>query len=150
VRLREASGVTFDNNLQEILLRSAAPPLEAFTGNIWHEPLPLEYAREDTPLVTLLRHALKAAGVETHPSNSGVSARLLYAPRAVLAVLVNESTSDAQRRITVAGRAVDVPVPAQRSSLVLFERATGRVIAESGRPARNSRASRPAVEGATK
>jgi hypothetical protein len=50
VRLREATGVTFDRNLQESLLRSVAPPLESFAGNIWHEPLPLDHAREDEPL----------------------------------------------------------------------------------------------------
>jgi len=136
VRLREAtrwasSGVTFDRNLQESLLRSVAPPLESFAGNIWHEPLPLEHAREDEPLVALLDRALTAAGVETHPSHNGVAARLLQAPRAVLVVLVNETTEDAQRRITVAGRTVDIPVAAQRSRLVLFERATGRVVIET-------------------
>lgn len=129
VRLRERAGVTFDHNLQESLLRSAASPLESFAGNIWHEPLPLEHAREDEPLVALLGGALTAAGVETHPSNNGVAARLLHAPRAILAVLVNETTTDAQRRITVAGRTVDIPVAAERSHLVLFERATGKVIA---------------------
>jgi len=48
----------------------------------------------------------------------------------VLAVFINDSAQDAQRRVTIAGHAMDVPVPAGRSRLMLFERATGRVIAQ--------------------
>jgi hypothetical protein len=120
VRFHEMSpfgSVTFDRNLQESLL----------TG----PTLPLEYAREDQPLVSLLREALAAAGVQANPSDDGVAVRLLVAPRAVLAVFVNETAHDAQRRITVAGRAVDVAVPAGRSRLMLFDRAAGNVIAQT-------------------
>lgn len=138
VQLREASrwGVaTFDRNLRENLLRSDAPPLESLTGNVWHEPLPLEHAREDEPLAALFAAALTAAGVPAHPSNTLVAVRLLSAPRAVLAVAVNETTTDVRRRVTVAGRAVDIPVAALRSRLVLFERATGNVIIQTpGQP----------------
>ncbi|HEY8132293.1 MAG TPA: hypothetical protein VII12_10390, partial [Thermoanaerobaculia bacterium] len=105
---------TFDRDLQESLLRGST--------------LPLEYAREDQPLVALLREALAAAGVQTHPSDSGVAVRLLDAPRAVLAIFINETSKDAQRRVTVAGHRIDVTVPAGRSRLLLFDRATGRVI----------------------
>jgi hypothetical protein len=73
--------------------------------------------------------ALEAAGIETHPSDERVAARLLHAPRAILAVVVNEGAEDARRRLTVEGRAVEIPVPAGRSRLVLFERGTGRVLA---------------------
>lgn len=39
------------------------------------------------------------------------------------------SAEDARRRLTVEGRAVEIPVRAGRSRLVLFERGSGRVLA---------------------
>ncbi|HVR44635.1 MAG TPA: hypothetical protein VMS56_14460 [Thermoanaerobaculia bacterium] len=122
---------TFDRNLQESLLRSLAPPLEALEGNVWHEPLPLEHAREDDPIVNLLAAALDAAGIATHPSRSGISARLLDAPRSILAVLVNETAEDGERVITVAGRELAIAVRAGRSRLLLFDRASGSLIAQT-------------------
>ena len=134
VELREtagASSATFDGNLRESLLRSEAPPLGALNGNVWHEPLPLEHAREDEPLAALLERAFAAAGVAAHPSTAGVSARLLYAPRAVFGVFINETAADARRTVTLGGRAIEIPVAAGRSRLVLFDRATGAVIAQT-------------------
>jgi hypothetical protein len=106
------SGATFDRNLRESLLAG--------------ETLPVEYAREDEPLVALLHDALSIPSTD-----GGVTVRLLDAPRAVLAVFVNESAHDAQRRITIAGRAIDVAVPAGRARLMLFERETGKVLADT-------------------
>lgn len=140
VRLREPTSwtggwATFDRDLHESLRRSLAPPLRDLSGAVWHEPLPLEHAREDEPLALLLAAALAAAGVDTHPSSGGVAARLLIAPRAVLAVCVNETGVDARRRLTIEGRAVEIPVAAERSRLVLFERGTGKVlVASPGEP----------------
>lgn len=135
VRFREETPrggwATFDRDLREQIRRSLAPPLESFDGAVWHEPLPLEFAREDEPLAALLGAALDAAGVSTQPSDAHVVARLLYAPRAVLAVVVNETAADARRRLTVAGRAWEVPVGALRSRLVLFDRGTGEVLAST-------------------
>lgn len=124
VAFRE-EGATFDRDLSEALLRSTLPRSD------WHEPLPLEFAREEAPLVRLLERAFASAGIETHPSGSGVIARLLYAPRAIFGVFVNDTASDAQRRVTIAGAAVDVGVPAGGSRLVLWERATGRIVVQS-------------------
>jgi hypothetical protein len=118
-------GATFDRNLQESLLRSTEPRTATC------EPLPLEYAREEEPLVRLLANALAAAGVTTHPSDTPVAARLLYAPRAILGVVVNDNAEDAVRRLTVAGREVDIPVRAGRMRLVLFERTSGRELAST-------------------
>ena len=124
VAFRE-DGATFDRSLQETLLRSALPR----TG--WHEPLPLEHAREAEPLIELLRRAFTAAGIETHPSDTGVLARLLVAPRAIFGVFVNDSDSDAMRRVSIAGNAVDVSVPAGRSRLVLWDRSSGRIVVQT-------------------
>ncbi|MGH9457371.1 MAG: hypothetical protein ACRD2J_06990 [Thermoanaerobaculia bacterium] len=134
VRLHETSrwgGATFDRNLQESLLRSLAPPLDRFEGNVWHEPLPLEHAREDEPLVALLAAAFEGARIETHPSTSGIAARLLHTPSVTFAVLVNETARDGERAITVAGREVLLRVPAGRSRLMLFDRGTAEVLAST-------------------
>ena len=96
---------------------------------MWHEPLPLELAREAEPMAALLGAALDAAHVAVSPSDTNVVARVLSAPRAHLVVCVNETAEDAVRRVQVDGRALDVPVPAGRTRLVLVERATGKVLA---------------------
>jgi hypothetical protein len=121
--------VTFENLAQHWLRRGTEASPVALTGNVWHEPLPLDFARETEPLDALLAAALKAAGVPTHPAADGVSARVLLAPKSVLVVCVNETPSAARRRVLVEGRAVDIPVEALRSRLVLFERGTGKVVA---------------------
>ena len=120
---------TFDRGLQETLLRGEGAQRQ--TGNIWHEPLPLEHAREEEPVSRLLARALSASGVETHPSTTGVTARLLTAPRSILGVFVNDTSTNATRRVRVNGKDVDISVPAGRARLVLFERATGRVIVQT-------------------
>jgi hypothetical protein len=126
---------TFDRDLREQLERGAGPALDSMAGNVWHEPLPLEFAREEEPLAALLAAALVAAGVETQPSEDRVAARLLHAPRAVLAVVVNENAAAARRALTVEGVRYEVPVAAGRSRLALFERGTGRLlVATSGEP----------------
>ena len=118
-------GATFDRNLQESLLRSELP------GTEWHEALPLEHAREAEPLRELLGRAFAAAGVEMHPSDSDVFARLLVAPRSIFGVFINDSASDAIRRMTIAGKPVDVSVPAGRSRLVLWDRSSGRIVVQT-------------------
>jgi hypothetical protein len=96
---------------------------------VWHEPLPLELAREREPLARLLEAALDAAGVPTHPSDVPVAARVLLAPEAALVVCVNETAAEAVRRVTVDGASFNVPVKAYRARLALVERRTGRVLA---------------------
>ncbi len=120
---------TFEGLLSEKMRRSSNPEPTKLEGAVWHEPLPLEFARETEPLVTLLGAALQAAGVETQPSETRIVARLLKAPRATLAVCANETAGAGVRRMTVDGRAFDVPVGAGRARLVLFEKGTGRVLA---------------------
>ncbi|MGE5127184.1 MAG: hypothetical protein ACM3PV_12905 [Betaproteobacteria bacterium] len=124
-----ARTVTFEGLAQEKMRRAPGASPAVLTGNVWHEPLPLEFARETEPLVALLGAALRAAGVETQPGEGGVAARLLVAPKAILAGVVNETPVDARRRLTVEGRLVEIPVGAFRGRLVLFERGTGKVLA---------------------
>jgi hypothetical protein len=125
----EARRVTFENLAQHWLKRGTKAGPAALAGSVWHEPLPLDFARETEPLDALLSAALKAAGVATHPAPDGVAARVLLAPKAALVACVNETPRPVRRRVLVDGKPVDVPVEAYRSRLVLFERGTGKVLA---------------------
>ena len=121
--------VTFENLAQHWLRRATTASSSTLKGGVWHEPLPLDFAREAEPLDALLAAALHSAGVGTHPAPDGVAARVLVAPKAILVACVNETPSAARRRVIVEGKPVEIPVEALRSRLALFERGTGRVIA---------------------
>jgi hypothetical protein len=118
---------TFDGQLGE-RIRKGPGAFDAAAA-VWHEPLPLEFAREPEPLAALLGAALKSAGVLVHPSDDRVTARVLVAPRALLVTCVNETAVAAQRRVTISGKLRTIPVAAGRARLVLFERATGKLLA---------------------
>ena len=120
--------VTFESLAQHWLRRGTKAGLTSLAGNVWLEPLPLDFARETEPLDALLAAALKAAGVPTHPAADGVAARVLVAPKAVLVVCVNETPSALGRRVVVEGRSVEISVGASRSRLVVFEKGTGKVL----------------------
>jgi hypothetical protein len=120
--------VTFEGLKIENMRRGLGPSLSSFGGSLWHEPLPLEFARETEPLARLLTAALAAAQVETSPTDSLVTTRVLMAPKAALVVLANERPSDARRRVTVLGKGYEIPVAAYGSRLVLIERVSGRVV----------------------
>jgi len=122
---------TFEGLAQERMRRAGKPSLAALTGSVWHEPLPLELAREVEPITALLGAALRAAGIETHPGSGGVAARILVAPKAVLVVVVNETPDATRRRLRVEGRTLEVPVAALGARLALFERGSGKLIALS-------------------
>jgi hypothetical protein len=123
--------VTFDGRLSESLRCSELPRSKLSEGSVWHEPLPLDLAREPEPLRALLEGALLAAKVDVQPSEIPVTARVLLAPKAALVVCANETSARATRRIVVDGRAFDVPLPALRSRLVLVERPSGRIVAST-------------------
>ncbi len=121
--------VSFEGLMIENLRRSLKPDLTAFEGNLWHEPLPLEFAREREPLAQLLGAALEAAGVSTQPSELPIAARVLLAPSAALVVCVNEMPENALRRVHVGSMAFDVPVPAYGARMALVERSSGKLLA---------------------
>jgi endoglucanase len=77
-----------------------------------------EVAREDGPLIAFLRDKL-----HQEPGDAGVATRFLEAPQARLAVYVNDTSSDQRRG--------DVAIPALRSRLILYQRATGKVLADT-------------------
>jgi hypothetical protein len=122
---------TFDDKIGEVVKRATKAEPKERSGNVWHEPLPVELAREPAVLAGFLEAVLKAAGIATHPTDTRVVARVLEAPRAFLAVCVNETAEDATRRVTIEGKAIDIPVLAGRARLVLVERGTGKLLAST-------------------
>ncbi len=128
----ESGTISFDGLLQESTRRADRPTVAKLEGAVWHEPLPIELAREREPLARLLEAALAAAGVPTMPPSDpkewGVAARVLVAPRAALVAVINERAEPASRRIIVDGRAYAVPVRAYGARLALVDRATGDVV----------------------
>jgi hypothetical protein len=122
---------TFDDKIGEVVKRGTKAEPKERAGNVWHEPLPLELAREPAVVAGFLEAVLKAAGIQTHPTETRVVARVLEAPKAFLAVCVNETAEDATRRVTIEGRPLDIPVLAGRARLVLVERGTGQVLAST-------------------
>ena len=127
--------LAFEGLMTENIERGLGPELASFDGNVWHEPLPLELARQREPLVRLLEAALRAAHVPTHPSSVPVAARVLLAPRSALVVMVNETPEDVSRSVRVDGWAYDVPAKAYGARMLLVERETGRVLtATPGEP----------------
>jgi hypothetical protein len=124
--------VTFDQNAGEWLRKSAsrgAPPDPA-TG-LWHEPLPLDLAREEEPLREVLAAALRAAGAATSPATQPLTATVWRTPHGALITVVNETAADGTRRITVDGRDFDVVVAAGRARCVFVDRRTGAIVADS-------------------
>ncbi len=121
-----ASGsVAFENQLQETALRSERASngsLVANAAGIWHEPLPLELARDREPLVRLLEAALKQANVPTMPGEWGVAARVLYAPKSALVVVVNERPEAATRKVTVGDKSIDVEVAPFGAKILIVDR----------------------------
>ena len=120
--------LAFEGLLQESLRRADKPSVASLAGAVWHEPLPIELAREREPLVKLLEAALAGARVPTSPGEWGVAARALVAPRAILLTVINERPERAVRRVNAEGMAFDVPVAALGARLVLVDRATKRVV----------------------
>jgi len=143
VAMHEKSGwgptgwVAFEGLLQESARRSekASHGRLAAEDPVWHEPLPLELARDREPLVKLLEAALTTAKVPVSRSDSGITGRVLLAPKAALLAVVNERPEPATRRLMVDGRPIDVAVGARGASLVLVDRPSGKPIVTTATPA---------------
>lgn len=127
-----SGGVAFEALAQERARRADGPSLSPghLPKDLWHEPLPLELARDREPLVRLLRAALTEARVNTSPDDGvgGVAGRALTTSKVALLIAVNERAESATRRLMVDGRAFDLAVPPRRARVLLVDRKTGRTI----------------------
>lgn len=126
----EWGDVAFEDLAQETVLRAAIGTHVDAKTPVWHEPLPLELARDREPLVRLLRSALEVAKVKPAfvTAEPGVAGRVLLGPRHALVVLVNERADDAKRKLLVDGHTVELSVAAQATTLAVVERATGKIV----------------------
>jgi hypothetical protein len=121
--------LAFEGLMTENFERSLKPEPLGFNGGLWHEPLPLELARQREPLVRLLETVLAAAGVAVDRSQSPIASRVLLSPRAALIVIVNEMPEDAIRRVRVDGVSFDLPVSAFGARLALVDRQMSQLVA---------------------
>lgn len=123
---------TFDQNagewLRKGLARGVAPSKDA---EVWSEPLPLEFAREEEPLRALLKAALDAAGVATSPAEQPMTATVCLARDVALVTVVNETAVDGTRRVAIDGKPLDVVVAAGRARCLLVDRKSLAAIADS-------------------
>lgn len=119
--------VTFDGGRSEWLRAADGPPLTELDHGPWHEPLPLEFAREPGALRRLLGAALTAAGVEARPGAEPLTLAVLPTRTHALVVAVNESSSEAARPIAVGAFRGELRVPAGGTRALLIELATGAV-----------------------
>jgi hypothetical protein len=123
--------VTFDQTLNQSL-RAGTPtfdPNSAMQSKIWHEGLPLDYAREEGPLASLLELALKTAGVSAADQDHPATHRILKSSKSHLVGVVNESPVEAARTFSGESYRIDLSAMPGRSSLRLVDAATGKTLA---------------------
>ncbi|MFN0205360.1 MAG: hypothetical protein ACKVS6_03500 [Planctomycetota bacterium] len=127
--------LTFEDNRGQWLRRSNKTEPINFKNPIWHEPLPVEFARERQALRQLLHAAIVNAGIEIPSlSNIGVSTRVLETQKVSLIMCVNETSAGAEKLVKTAGRDVKVNVAAGRSRFLLIDKQSGSVLADSENP----------------
>ncbi len=127
--------VTFGSEKPEHLLKSVSAPLDTLKGNILDEPLPLEMAKQNRPLINMLAAVMKYAGIKPHLFGSPLMSRVLYTGDAALIVCVNESSASLSRVVSVSDYKYEIPVEAGRSRLVLVNLKDGKIIVDTkGKP----------------
>lgn len=122
--------VTFDNQQNEFIKKCGRESLYS-TGNIFHEPLPIELAKEKEPLILLLRKILNESGFDYSFSAEPVSTSILAFNDKAFIVLVNESTTAAQREIILNGFKIKTVVEAGSSKILIADKTNGRILVES-------------------
>jgi hypothetical protein len=127
---KSESTITFDSQQSEFIKKCSAEKFYS-SGNIYHEPLPVELAREKKPLTDLLKHALNLSGVKYQFYNEPLSTNILYMKNHILVVCLNESSSNASRELTILDFKFTVNLNAGQSKLLLIERTSGKIIAET-------------------
>ncbi|MDR2697429.1 MAG: glycoside hydrolase family 5 protein [Holophagales bacterium] len=122
---------TFDQTLSQSLRAgtSVFEPDAPQSSNLWHEGLPLDYAREEEPLVSLLGLALKAAGIQAGYQDHPATSRILKNNKTHLVGVVNESSREARREFAGGNYRVDLKAMSGRSALCLIDSITGKILA---------------------
>ena len=97
--------------------------------NLWHEGLPLDYAREDYFLFHLISRALQVTGIRTWNQRDPATSRVLKNDKVHLVGVVNESSNEVSRTFSEKKYSVDITVKPGRSSFYLIDPSTGKVLA---------------------
>ena len=122
--------VTFDNQQSEFIKKSIADKFYE-SGNIMHEPLPIELAREKESLILLLKNSLVASGIKSQFFDEPLTTGILYLKDYALIICVNESSNNINRQLTIDNKPLIIDVNAGESKLLLFERQSGKIISET-------------------
>lgn len=123
--------LTFDDNRGQWLRKSTAKAPADFVKNIWHEPLPVEFAREPSALRTLLMNVCRKVEIAFQESTFPLTFRVLEFQKATLVIAVNETPDDLERTVRLHERPLTVSVKAGRSKLILIERDKGTIVAST-------------------
>lgn len=122
--------VTFDNQQSEFIKKSAAEKIYSI-NNIYHEPLPLELAREKEPLIKLLKYIFDISNVKYQFGETPISTNLLEMKDHFLVVLVNESSTNINKNLKIDNFSSNVLIKTGQSKLLLIDKQTGTIISET-------------------
>ncbi len=122
--------VTFDNQQNEFIKKCDRENLYS-VGNIFHEPLPIELAREKEPLILLLKKMLNVSGIDYNYNVEPVSTSILTFDDKALIILVNESSTGAEREIILNGFKFKTGIEAGSSKILIADKKNGRILVES-------------------
>ncbi|MCX8010686.1 MAG: cellulase family glycosylhydrolase, partial [Ignavibacteria bacterium] len=122
--------INFPFNLREGLKKSSAEKLLSLDGNFWHEPLPLEFAKEDEALIALFKNVFNKCEIEYDLTDVPVSTRILKSETSTLIVCVNETNSDVEKKIKFDGTEIKFDVKADLSRLILVDNRTKKILVD--------------------
>ena len=127
---------TFDQTLNQGLRAGASTfdPKSAQKSNVWHVGLPLDYAREETPLIELLGLALQKAGIVANFKERPATTRTLKNNKAILVGIVSESSTEVSHTFSFGNFSTSLRVKPGRASLALLDTTTGAVLATYNPP----------------
>jgi len=127
---------TFDQTLNQALKAGASTfdPESAQKSNVWHIGLPLDYAREETPLVELLGRALLKVGIKAEFRERPATARALKNTRAILVGVVSESSTEVSHTFSFENFSTTLKAKPGRCSLALLDATTGAMLAAYALP----------------
>jgi hypothetical protein len=127
---KNGSSITFDNQQSEFIKKCSAEKFYS-NGNILHEPLPIELAREKEPLIGLLKNGLNLSGVDYLFDETPLSTNILYMQNYTLVICMNESSFDITKELIINNFNLRFNIGAERSKLFLIEKNSGKIIAET-------------------
>jgi hypothetical protein len=122
--------VTFDSQQNEYIKKCSADKFYT-VGNIMHEPLPIELAREEMPLIVLLKNIFKDCSIQTQYTDTPLATSVFYTDESAYIVCVNESSANVERKLNIDNKPLSFNVEAGKVKMLLVDRASLKVLAET-------------------